>query len=197
MKKILVVEDSKSVGTLLCRKLQDADFETVWAKSMAEAASLLKGRSVDFFCSILDLKLPDAADGEIIDLVMAKSIPAIVFTGNLNKGVREMVWSKNVVDYVLKDNPNASDYLVRMVKRLARNRQTKVLVVEDSGFFRAVISNLLNVHQFQVYSVRLRQRSVEDHQRTSRYQAGGHRLRHAGDERLAADPGDPQDPFPR
>ncbi|MDH3394148.1 MAG: diguanylate cyclase, partial [Desulfobulbaceae bacterium] len=37
--------------------------------------------------------------------------------------------------------------------RLIRNSQTKVLVVEDSGFFRAVITNLLKVHKFQVFSV--------------------------------------------
>ncbi|MDH4321095.1 MAG: diguanylate cyclase [Desulfobulbaceae bacterium] len=119
---------------------------------MAEAIRLLDDADAPFFCAILDLKLPDAPNGEIIDLVMARNIPVIVFTGNLNKGVREMVWSKSVVDYVLKDNPDAPDYLVTMVQRLERNTQTKVLVADDSGFFRAVLVNLLKMHRFQVFA---------------------------------------------
>ncbi len=150
MKRILVVEDSKSVGMLLCEKFQEAHFEVVWVQSLAETETLLSNPSEDFWCSILDLRLPDAANGEIIDLVMTINIPIIVFTSNLSKNVREMVWSKNVVDYVLKDNPNAPDYLVTMVQRLERNQQSKVLVAEDSGFFRKVIVNLLKTHLFQV-----------------------------------------------
>ena len=150
MKNILVVEDSRSTGSLVCQKFTEADFKVAWVKSMAEAATLLDAADTEFFCSILDLTLPDAPNGEIMDLVMARNIPVIVFTGNLDKGVREMVWSKSVVDYVLKDNPDAADYLVTMVQRLERNSQTKVLVADDSGFFRTVVVNLLKMHRFQV-----------------------------------------------
>ncbi|MDH5298518.1 MAG: diguanylate cyclase [Desulfobulbaceae bacterium] len=152
VRKILVVEDSNFVGTLLQEKLRRARYTTVWTKSKAETVELLDGGGHDFFCAILDFKLPDAQDGSVIGEVVGRGIPGIVFTGDLSTEVRDLVWAKNVVDYVLKDNAYAPDYLIGMLKRLERNELTKVLVVDDSGFFCQVIANLLKIQKFKVFT---------------------------------------------
>jgi len=152
MKKILVVEDSRVVGTLLGNKLCKAGYKMVWAESMAQALALLGEEDADFFCAILDFSLPDAPDGAIIPEVVARGIPALVFTGNICNRVRELAWGNSVVDYVLKDNPFSYDYLVDMVRRLERNQTIKVLVVDDSAFSRKMMADLLRVHLLEVHT---------------------------------------------
>ena len=149
-KRILLVEDNKFVGTLLRTKLQAARYSVVWARDLAEALAQLAVHGDGFFAAILDYSLPDAPAGEIIDHVVRRDIPAVVFTGQFSDEVRNAVWMKNVVDYVLKDNFSSPDYLVATIQRLERNLATKVLVVDDSSFFRQVIVDLLKVHRFQV-----------------------------------------------
>ncbi len=149
-KRILVVEDNKFVGNLLRNKLQKARYSVVWAQDLAQALQLLESGGDDFFAAILDYALPDAPDGEVIDHVVRRNIPSVVFTGLLSDEVRSTVWIKNVVDYVLKDNFSSPDYLVATIQRLERNLVTKVLVVDDSSFFRQVIVDLLKVHRFQI-----------------------------------------------
>lgn len=149
-KQILVVEDNPFVGALLRNKLQVARYSVVWVKDLAESLKVLDSGEYDFFAAILDFGLPDAPFGEIIDHVVQRGIPSVVFTGSMSDEVRSTVWMKNVVDYVLKDNSHSPDYLVAAIKRLERNIHTKVLVVDDSSFFRQVIVDLLKVHCFQV-----------------------------------------------
>lgn len=151
-KQILVVEDNKFIGSLLRDKLQAARYGVVWVKNLAGVLELLASGEHDFFAAILDFSLPDAPTGEIIDHVVRHDIPTIVFTGPLSDEVRSTVWVKNVVDYVLKDNFFSPDYLVATIQRLERNLVTKVLVVDDSSFFRQVIVDLLAVHRFQIFT---------------------------------------------
>ncbi|MDH5525368.1 MAG: response regulator [Desulfobulbaceae bacterium] len=149
-RKILIAEDSKFFGVLLQKRLgREPGFEVVWAKGLAEARVALEGQE-GFFAAILDFNLPDAPYGEVIDEVVARNIPAIVFTGSISDEVRDIVWSKDVVDYVLKNDRNSPDYIVALLYRLERNSKIKVLVVDDSSFFRKVIGDLLKIHRYQV-----------------------------------------------
>ena len=152
MKQVLVVEDSIAVSSLMKKKLMGARFSVVVANSLTEALVLIEENSSHFFAAILDFRLPDAPNGEIIDKVVAHGIPSIVFTGDLSQEVRNFVWERHVVDYVLKDNSQAPDYIIHILKQLVRNIDTKVMVVEDSGFCCKIISDLLKLHRFQVLS---------------------------------------------
>lgn len=152
MKKLLLVEDSRNIGTIAAKKLEsELKMPVVWTKTMAETLALFESsRPNYFFAAVLDFVLPDAVNGEIIDAIVEKGIPSIVFTGIISPEIREMVWSKKVVDYILKDDPSSMEYLVSALKKIISNRTTKVLVVDDSFFFRKVISELLYVHQYRV-----------------------------------------------
>ncbi|MDH3359610.1 MAG: diguanylate cyclase [Desulfobulbaceae bacterium] len=149
-KKILIVEDNKFVGSVLRYKLQAARYSVVWAIDLAEALVVLESQGDQIFAAILDFALPDAPSGEIIDHVVSRNIPAVVYTGVLSEEIRSTVWMKKVVDYVLKDNSFSHDYLVMAIQRLERNFNTKVLVVDDSSFFLKLIVGLLKVHRFQI-----------------------------------------------
>ena len=61
------------------------------------------------------------------------------------------LWSKNIVDYVLKEGGESLRYAVRQARRVILNREVKVLVVEDSEMVRTMVAGLLRVHRFQVF----------------------------------------------
>jgi len=151
METVLIVEDTSFFGLMITDKLKaETTFESVWVRSMSEAVAVLNESGGNFFAAILDFNLPDAPCGEIIDEVTARHIPVIVFTSDLSEEVREMVWSKNVADYALKDDSQSLDYIISVLNRIRKNADIKVLAVDDSMLFRKILTDLLNIHRYNV-----------------------------------------------
>lgn len=151
---VLLVEDSAFFARIVTKEIESRHrFKVVCAKTMAEAKEQVERHNGNFFLALLDLTLPDAPDGEIVDYVESKGIPAVIFSSRMEDDLRERVFSKsNVVDYVLKDSPASLHYVVGMVGRLYRNRGRPALVVDDSVVSRRHIAHLLKLQQFDVKS---------------------------------------------
>lgn len=151
MKKLLIVEDNRISGTLISAKVSSVlDFEIHWARSLGEATKLLEEHNNNFFAALLDYVLPDAPEGEVVDIVVARGIPSIVFTATVTEKVRKKLWQLNIVDYVIKDDTQSIEYLTFLLSRLEKNLNVKVLIVDDSRFFRAILSRLLKVQNYHV-----------------------------------------------
>ncbi|MDD5773071.1 MAG: diguanylate cyclase [bacterium] len=162
MEKILIVEDSNFFGSILKSRLEHNNgYEVMWARSLSETARILEDPNNIFLAGILDFNLPDAMDGEIIDVVVRKRIPVIVFTGNANEETRNLVWSKDVVDYVLKEDSQSIDYILSMLNRLKKNADIKIIAVAESDSFRIIIKNLLNIHQYKVFTANDGKKALE------------------------------------
>jgi len=150
MSRVLVVEDSRTFSSLLSRRItEEMGHQVVVANSMAKAEAIL-ATDADFFVALLDLNLPDAPTGQVVDLVLARDIPSIVFTGELDDELRDQFWAKRIVDYILKQNMDNVAYMLSLVERLHRTPAIKVLVVDDSQNARYVVSELLRAHRYQV-----------------------------------------------
>lgn len=153
MEKVLIVEDTSFFGLMIKNALKTKTrFEGVWVRGMSEAVEVLNTTDHPFFAAILDFNLHDAPHGEIIDEVVARKIPAIVFTSDLSEEVRELIWSKRVADYALKDDSQSLNYIVNVLKRIKKNRRIKTLVVDDSMLFRTVLGDLLKIHCYTVFN---------------------------------------------
>ena len=151
MKRILLVEDTSFFGKMVKKQLeQKTGFAVDWARSMKEARAMLDEPGADFHAGIIDLILPDAPRGQMIREVVSRGIPAIVFTSVVSDEVRDLAWSLNVVDYILKEDSHSLDQIQFILERLEKNSRTKVLVVEDSPLFRDNIADLLRVHRYEV-----------------------------------------------
>lgn len=151
MENLLLVEDDPNIGRIAARKLeQELNMSVAWAQTLGEALHLMEKTSGGFSAAVLDYVLPDAMHGEVIDTVVDRGIPSVIFTSSISTDIRDTVWSKKVVDYVLKDDPSSIDYLISSVGKLMSNRTTKVLLVDDSQFFRKVLSELLSIHQYRL-----------------------------------------------
>ncbi len=148
-----MVEDSRFFGTVIKKRIQsELQAEVRWVQTFSETIEILNSSAHDFFIALLDLNLPDAPRGEIVDVVVEKDIPVIIFTAEYSEEVRKYIWSKkNVADYVVKEGAPAIGYIVSLIRRIHRNRFIKVLVAEDSDPFRKMVCNLLRVHQYRVF----------------------------------------------
>lgn len=152
MKKILVVDDHKATLQLLCHQVQEAGFEAVAVESHSQVKAVLQDASYDeYLCAVVDFSLPDALDGEAIDTCITAGLATIVVTGRMDNATREKVLTKQVVDYIPKENVQVYDYLTRLIKRLETNSRIGVLVVDDTRLNRIMISDLLHRHNFNTY----------------------------------------------
>ena len=150
--KILIVEDNKALAKLIAKKMEDkVEMEIDVAHTMAEAQAFLNN-SKDYFIALLDLNLPDAPNGEIVDYVISKGLPSIVLTGSIDDATRESFIHKDIVDYVYKGNMDDINYIFKTINRLSDNRRYKAMVVEDSTQLRSVLKKILTSLQFHVFT---------------------------------------------
>lgn len=146
---MLIIEDSKPIASLIKHIAEQAGYQTDLAMSYAQAEALLaSGKS--YSVASIDYNLPDAPEGEAIDLVLDTKTPGIVLTGKMDEATRDKILRKPVVDYIPKETAQAYAYLGKLLTRLKLNRYIKVLVVDDSKAARLYLSHLLSRHQFQV-----------------------------------------------
>lgn len=151
--KVLLVEDSRSINGLVSKGINNQlHLDVVSATSMQQAKQILETQADDFFVAILDLNLPDAPDGEVVQCVMNYGIPPIILTGSMSDNLHDEMMDKPIIDYVIKRNLNEIEYVIDLVKRLHDNRRRKALVVDDSRSSRLLLASLLERHYFTVFT---------------------------------------------
>lgn len=150
--RIIVVEDNKALAKLISKKLAVAlDMEVDTAYSLAEAKLFLNRYT--YFVTILDVNLPDAPNGEVIDYALSKKNHVLVLSGNIDKEFRKQIFSKNIIDYVNKSGAHDIEYIIHTIQRLQKNQEHKILVVDDSLVFRNQMKTMLENLFFQVVTV--------------------------------------------
>ena len=148
---LLVVEDSKVFALMLKKLIEDTHgYEVDWVDSYAKLQKKL-GDSEKYFAAIVDRHLPDAPNGEAIDLVAASGIPSIVFTGTADDAEEEDLWAKTIADYANKSSSYGVEHVVWQVKRLHDNLGVEILVVDDSVVARKTMGRLLKTQRFTVH----------------------------------------------
>jgi diguanylate cyclase (GGDEF)-like protein len=154
MKKFLLVEDSPIVVKIITHiNKSNAGFPFDIATSFAEAKTLIAKNGADeYLVAVIDLNLPDAPDGEVVDYSIEQKIPTIVLTGNYDEEKREKMLEKRIVDYVVKESRFSYEYVIKLIKRLAKNQDIKILVADDSKVSRRYIQEQLKTHLYQVYT---------------------------------------------
>ena len=152
MERILLVEDNTSLSKLISLKIsKELPFEIDIAYSFKEAQLFI--RQYKYFLVLLDVKLPDAPNGEALDYVLEQKIPCIVLSSNVNKDFRKKILDKNIIDYVGKGGIEDIDYTISIIQRLNKNRAYKVMIVDDSMMFRKVMQGMIKNLFFEVLAV--------------------------------------------
>ncbi|MEO1938638.1 MAG: diguanylate cyclase [Sulfurimonas sp.] len=150
--RILVVEDNKTLAKLIAKKIENAlDMDVDVAFSLAETKLFLA--RYKYFITLLDINLPDAPDGEVVDYAISKKNHVIVLSANIDKDFRKKMLQKSIIDYVNKGGTGDIDYIIHTIKRLQKNKNHKVLVVDDAMMFRKQMQGILENLFFEVITV--------------------------------------------
>ncbi|EOZ3532249.1 bile resistance response regulator CbrR [Campylobacter upsaliensis] len=147
MRKILLIDDNKMLSKLLAKKIQNAlNYEVDIAHTMAEAIAMLNN---EYFLSFVDLCLPDAMNGEIVDVV-ADKIPTIVLTASNDTNKREEFMHKNILDYIFKESDTCVDQILDAISTLSYYAKTKVILAMAKLPERNEIKKFLSQRLFKV-----------------------------------------------
>ena len=120
MTRILVVEDDRDIGELVCRYLEKASFRAELVSSGRDAVTALAARPPDLL--ILDLMLPQVDGLEICRAVRANVLtaetPIIMLTAKAEESERIVGLELGADDYIAK--PFSPNELVARVRALLR-----------------------------------------------------------------------------
>ena len=144
MKKVLIVDDSRIIISLLKSELENYEnIEPYFAYTYQEAKTLIDTHKGNFHAAVLDYNLTDAKQGEIIALVNAHNIPIIVLTSSESSSIKEFIKKHNVAELILKDGQPSIKYTIKSIDRILKNYDTTVLIVDDSRLYRQKILKIL------------------------------------------------------
>ncbi len=149
MKRVLIVDDSRTIEARLAKAIQNRfECEVILADSRKICLERLN-KFKHFDIALLDLNLPDAPNGEVVDLVMKFNIPIIVLTGNENSIDKKILQQKGIIDYVIKDRSYAIEQATNLAYRYIHNKNHKALIVDDSKTFAFKLENICKRYNLQ------------------------------------------------
>ncbi|MBF0420292.1 MAG: response regulator [Magnetococcales bacterium] len=162
LEPLLVVEDSRSFASLLLGTIrQQLEHPVTLAKSYEEAVKVVEATKTPFLLAILDLYIPGAPNGEIVDFIRKKGIPAIVLTGMYKKDLQDSIMAKGILDYFVKDNIGVIDGVIHFIRRFRKNKQIRILAVDDSRSVRSMLVTFLKRYGFEVLQAEDGQKALE------------------------------------
>jgi len=141
---LLIIEDSFVQAKIIRKQFEIlTNFSILIASSLREAQALITAHKEELFAAVVDLNLPDAPNGEAVDLCSAHGLVCIVLTASFDEALRQQFLEKRVADYFLKGSIDDIEPLTVSVQRLHANRRVKALVVDDSGTQRHIVQKML------------------------------------------------------
>ena len=150
-RQILVIEDSRTFSLALRQMLHaETGLPVTTCASLKEVSDLIVAAPGAYAIAVVDLNLPDAPRGEALDWTVTHGIPSVVFTATFDLATRGRIMEREVIDYVLKDNEFALPNIVGTVRRALNNRNTRILVVDDTRTTRKVLARMLSIQQYAV-----------------------------------------------
>lgn len=150
---VLLIEDSPVQAKIIRKQFEAfSDFPVLIANNLAEAEQVLAEREKEIFLALVDLNLPDAPNGEAVDLCLKWNIQTIVLTASIDEKIRQTFLDKKVADFFFKGSIAEIAPLILSVERLYKNKGIKALVVDDSATQRAMIVKYLKTQGFEVHS---------------------------------------------
>lgn len=155
MKKILIVDDSKIILSILETNLSKHlnNIEILSALNYQEALSFINKYENEISVAIIDLHLPDSKDGAMIDLVEEKNIKSVILSEKLTKEIKEIIFhKKNIVDCIAKDGDRSIKSTIYAINRILKNENKNILIVEDSKTQLAIAKKILDKMNLNVFT---------------------------------------------
>ncbi len=148
---ILIVEDTVFINNSINKTLQRFNYECEQAFSLQEAIEQVKVKEYDFI--LLDLNLPDGSGLLLLDeTAYLSKAKIIILTAETDVLQRESLFTNCILDYIVKDKyfNNGVSEIHSTIKGLELNKNSNILVIDDSNFLQTHIAKLLKVRNYNV-----------------------------------------------
>jgi PAS domain S-box-containing protein len=125
---VLVIEDETSVRAALNRLLSLGGIDVIGTATVSDAVTLIKEKDLSPALVLCDYNLPGPMNGvesiKSLRAALARSIPAIVMTGDTRAATMEAIASSGVPVLV---KPFLGDELIQLINRLCRSSESSDL----------------------------------------------------------------------
>ena len=156
--KVLIVEDSEFMSKIIHTKLSEYQkYILDQAYTFNDALLKLESESGEYDFIILDLNLPDAYGEELLDEVKKLSrAKIIVLTSEIDIQIRETLFKKGILDYLVKDKNFSSSIksIHNVIKAIEKNKNTTILVIDDSMFMCKQMESILSIRNYKTQIAR-------------------------------------------
>lgn len=142
---ILIVEDSKTIAMYERRSLNEMGLNVVIASNYDEAKKVVDTHKSKIALAVVDINLPNCEDC-VLDYLLKLNIPSIAMTGSFHPLLRDKVIDKKLIDYIVLEDDQNLELLKSTISRILNNKNTKILIVDDSKASRFALRGLL-LHQ--------------------------------------------------
>lgn len=148
--KILIIDDNKMLSKLLAKKISSSlGCDVDIAYNLSQSKDLIASGN-QYFLIFADLCLPDAANGEVVDELLAQNQLIVVLTANNDKKVREQFINKDILAYINKESETCIEQITTCINLLSRYRKNKVILALSKQNERNEIKKLLKLRLFNV-----------------------------------------------
>jgi len=114
----------------------------------------------DYDLFIINISLPDVENNEHLEYILKYSDNVIVIT-KFEDDFLESSLKTKVIDYIIKEDIHSIEYLVKLIKRLGKNKDLNVLIVEDSKIIRKHEKEILKKIKLNVFESENGKRALE------------------------------------
>lgn len=150
---LLLVEDSRTYQQIILDQIEKTLGANVTICASYDEVLDALSSDAHYEIALTDLNVPGAPNGEVMDELLSRDIPTVVFTGTFSEDVRDRMLSRRIIDYVVKDSPDSARVLSETARKALLNRYSSVLVVDDQKTTQAVMVKLLEPQLYNVHAV--------------------------------------------
>ena len=144
-KKILIVDIDNLILDILKEKIDLLDYivDVFIATSYKEGLQIIIENNGDIHAAIINFNLPDAHNTEMVKYTIDKCIPTVVIMDDYSYNLKERLFSNDILEYISKDSKKGINNSIRAINRILVNKDTTVLIVDDSKIQRDILKEIL------------------------------------------------------
>ncbi|QSZ41627.1 response regulator [Sulfurimonas aquatica] len=151
--KILIVEDSEFINNSIKKTLDRFEYNCDQAHTLHEASAFLNESTYDYV--LLDLNLPDGSGYELVNKITSLTdAKIIILTSETDIEQRESLFRDGILDYIVKDKyfNDAVSEIHTTIQKLEKNKQSTILIIDDSEFLQDHINSVLRIRNYNTIS---------------------------------------------
>ncbi len=153
--RVLIAEQEQAVRDALVERVEKSLGVTADAVNTAAAVrKLVEQHAGEYVLAVVDTRLPDAPNGEVLDSLTENAIPTIAISSKVTDDVADRLLDKHIIDCVLKRTDEDIELLADIVQQTLQNPQRKILYFSTDDINRKKIRQLLDIHRYTIIDVR-------------------------------------------